>query len=413
MLVLCGAARAGDPARDDKSLGGEFTIYTVDGTQEKARGIWFNAEDKEPRIEFEGAPPAYAGGGRRSLPLSSFGYFENNLAKISKEGRYVVALRCGMSRDEDILTADSVKAGDGGTKLSGGVVGTVTYRENCVSRIIVTANYKDSHAAGLSPADEDVLVRANGDVSRGVLVSFDDDNVIFESGTLGKVTYKTAEVSLVMLVTVPAEANGKETARWKVMLSDKSRLVCLVRGISEGFIDLKDRFGHSLRLPLEHVISASYENPGYKYLSDLEPAEVIVKPHMIEGLPGLRREYRRDLSAKGTILSIKGRKFSKGLGVRASTTLRYKLGMSFNKFHATIGMDDCVDPRAGKLADARFYVYGDGKLLFKSGIKKYLDDPQDVRVDIKGVDVLELTVDFGETPEIGDWADWASARVTK
>jgi hypothetical protein len=101
--------------------------------------------------------------------------------------------------------------------------------------------------------------------------------------------------------------------------------------------------------------------------------------------------------------------FDKGLGVHSRTELDYQLDRAYESLVATIGIDDAVRPRGSVV----FRVLGDGKVLFDSGVLTGKDPPRDVNVNVVGVSLLTLVVDYGDELDLSDQADWGGARLLK
>ncbi|MBI4242544.1 MAG: NPCBM/NEW2 domain-containing protein [Planctomycetes bacterium] len=377
---------------------GEFTIYTIDGEKLTATKLSFD-ESKDKEL-------LYYGTEARQLKISRVNFVENNSASIAPSGDFQVSLT-----DGSILNCSSFVYDRGTVTVTNQILGVIELKDTLLSRVIVRKNFREEFLGQLADQNEDIVIKSNGDVSKGILNSADKNEIRFNSSSLGDVVYKISEIAAVSLVQHNKDNN--RLGLWKIVFSDQSRLLGSISAITDKTLTIRVIKDLALSVSLENVVSFSYENPNFRYLSDIEPVEAVVKPHSIEGLPELKREYQKDLSARKTILSIAGKRFSKGLGVRAQTILKYKLGREYKLFHSAIGIDDCVDLSARKYADVRFYVYGDDKELFKSGIKKYGDAPEEIKVNVSSVNILELRADFGDVPEVGDWADWASARVTK
>jgi hypothetical protein len=57
-------------------------------------------------------------------------------------------------------------------------------------------------------------------------------------------------------------------------------------------------------------------------------------------------------------------------------------------------------------------IAGDGKTLWEGDIRG-TDPPQELEVGIEGVKRLEITADYGDDLDIGDYLDLCEARVTK
>ncbi|WP_245619456.1 NPCBM/NEW2 domain-containing protein, partial [Deinococcus marmoris] len=109
----------------------------------------------------------------------------------------------------------------------------------------------------------------------------------------------------------------------------------------------------------------------------------------------------------GTTLKVGGRSFTKGLGVHAASEIRYALGGQCNTFSAFVGIDEEV----GKLGSAQFSVFGDGKMLFDSGVRRGGDLSLPVNVSVAGVRELRLLVSDGGDDNFYDHADWGEAAV--
>ncbi|OLV17044.1 NPCBM/NEW2 domain-containing protein [Deinococcus marmoris] len=109
----------------------------------------------------------------------------------------------------------------------------------------------------------------------------------------------------------------------------------------------------------------------------------------------------------GTTLRIGGRTFAKGLGVHAASEIKYALGGQCNTFTAFVGIDEEV----GKLGSAQFRVFGDGKMLFDSGVRRGGDLSLPVDVSVAGVKELRLVVSDGSDNNFYDHADWGEAAL--
>jgi hypothetical protein len=101
-------------------------------------------------------------------------------------------------------------------------------------------------------------------------------------------------------------------------------------------------------------------------------------------------------------LSVNYHFYDKGIGSHADSELTYHLGRKFSKFSADFG----IDTESDQNAKVYFSLVGDGKELFKSGVKGRFDKPGTTAIDVKGVNYLTLKiVKAGET-NFGAHADW-------
>jgi len=118
------------------------------------------------------------------------------------------------------------------------------------------------------------------------------------------------------------------------------------------------------------------------------------------GTPQVNRAIRE------SPLAIAGRKFDRGVGTHATSTLWVELSGRAERFDAFVGVDDA----AGGNASVVFRILGDGRKLFDSGTMVPGTPAKEVNLDLRGVKTLLLQVtDAGDG--IGfDHANWAEAR---
>ena len=112
-------------------------------------------------------------------------------------------------------------------------------------------------------------------------------------------------------------------------------------------------------------------------------------------------------ASDGATITLNGTTFAKGLGVHAPSSIEFRPDGKCSSFAATIGVDDEV----GSNGSVIFQVWGDGNLLFQSGILTGSSASQNVSVNVTGRTELRLTVGGGIDTMNSDHADWANARV--
>jgi alpha-galactosidase len=114
----------------------------------------------------------------------------------------------------------------------------------------------------------------------------------------------------------------------------------------------------------------------------------------------------RDSSVDGHPLTIAGRHFEHGLGTHAASSL-YLAVNGAQKFSASVGVDGEV---VSTDASVEFFVLGDGRELWRSGVMRAGDAPKTLQVDLAGIKTLALKVgDAGDGINF-DHADWADAQ---
>lgn len=110
----------------------------------------------------------------------------------------------------------------------------------------------------------------------------------------------------------------------------------------------------------------------------------------------------------GNPIRIRGAAYSKGLGVHASSTVRYNIGGSCSVFASDIGVDDEVASQGS----VTFQVWGDGVKLYDSGLLTGASAVKSISVNVSAKTLLDLIVTDGGDGASNDHADWANARLT-
>ncbi len=114
-----------------------------------------------------------------------------------------------------------------------------------------------------------------------------------------------------------------------------------------------------------------------------------------------------DKSIDGNELSIAGEKFNNGIGTHSISTFLLNIDGKAKRFSAVVGLDD----EANKQGSVEFYVLGDKKILWQSGVMRKGDLAKIIDVDISKVKKLGLLVtDAGDGLDY-DHADWCNAKL--
>lgn len=125
------------------------------------------------------------------------------------------------------------------------------------------------------------------------------------------------------------------------------------------------------------------------------------------------KEFVKDKAKASTrsnaegMMQMNGLKFRKGLGVANVSSISYRLQGNWQTFRADVGIDDACRQNGG----LQFQVFGDGKLLFDSGL---IEAPAVVKpeLDIRGISVLNLrTTGVKSKNKVPVCANWANATV--
>ena len=114
--------------------------------------------------------------------------------------------------------------------------------------------------------------------------------------------------------------------------------------------------------------------------------------------------YDTDLSKFQPAKGAETQAYKRGLNVHSLSELTYFLNSGFAKFQATLV--------PGYQASVTFEIYGDGKLIYQSQKFTGATSPEEIIVDVTGIQTMKLVVTEGGNGWGGDWALWASPRLT-
>jgi hypothetical protein len=111
-------------------------------------------------------------------------------------------------------------------------------------------------------------------------------------------------------------------------------------------------------------------------------------------------------------MTMNGRRFDAGLGLRAGTEVEFDLKGLFATSSAAAGVDD-AGPESKKGDGLEFAVVGDGRLLWASGLVQKADPAKRFEISLAGVRTLVLKV--ASRGGGGGWrrlqGDWANAKL--
>jgi len=111
---------------------------------------------------------------------------------------------------------------------------------------------------------------------------------------------------------------------------------------------------------------------------------------------------------EGNPLKIKGKLYERGVGTVAESVLLIHLNGDAISFSAEVGVDDTK--RGSTRASVEFFVIGDGRMLWRSGIMHASESAKHCSVNLIGVKELLLKVGDADDGDNDDFADWADAK---
>lgn len=130
--------------------------------------------------------------------------------------------------------------------------------------------------------------------------------------------------------------------------------------------------------------------PHQSFLGDLKTVEAEEALPGSTKFPGAYRWPHRVNAAvhSGRPLRVRGREWARGLGVHSDSRLVFTLPKGSLELCGAAALDD----EAQGLGSVHFFIRGDGKVLFESGLLTGSDAPRHFRLDVAGVSRLELEV---------------------
>jgi len=181
----------------------------------------------------------------------------------------------------------------------------------------------------------------------------------------------------------------------------------------------------TLLLDLDEISLVQIIGGRVQYLSQLVP--IAVQEQTILAPP---QPYAMDQSCQGDAISIAGKRYPWGIGVHANSELALALNGRFKEFRSDVG----IATRMGKRGSVVFSVWAERKVarktdkdgkevveviepgtkLYESPVCRGSDEkPREISVPVVGVKELLLKVTDADDLDLGDVANWGSARVLR
>lgn len=113
-------------------------------------------------------------------------------------------------------------------------------------------------------------------------------------------------------------------------------------------------------------------------------------------------------SGDGSIITLNGQTYQKGLGVHANSEIVYDISKDYSQFLADIGIDDEAGSSRGSVI---FQVWADGTNIYESVLIAGRAPIIHIDLNVTGVDELKLIVTDAGNGNDYDHADWAGIRL--
>ena len=138
-----------------------------------------------------------------------------------------------------------------------------------------------------------------------------------------------------------------------------------------------------------------------------------LKPHQLflTDLPVLsaKQDYGQlniNKNVNGNTLSAASRRYARGLGTHANSTIEYELPPRSEKFSVAVALDDGIES-----ASVKFSIWGNDRLLWESRHHYGSENPEYIELDVQNVHRLRLQVDSINDIS-SDHANWLSPILT-
>jgi len=268
----------------------------------------------------------------------------------------------------------------------------------------VSAVRFDEHAPMPDAVTEDTVVLA-GDRVQGAIGSVSGGKLtITLSGKAIPVDLAKVKALALAPRAQPEETTPPAGLLLAIDLGGGERLSGRWVRLTEDLLTIRMAWGDTIDIPVASISRLEVKNGRLIFLSDVQPSEARHVPYLDGAFP-----HRADRAVSGKPLKLGGKVYARGIGVHSRSELTYTLDGSYKTFAAVVGIDDAV---AGA-GSAVFRVFGDDKLLFESKPLRGGGPPVAVKVEMKGVLLLRLEVDYADNGDIGDHADWGDAQLLR
>lgn len=182
------------------------------------------------------------------------------------------------------------------------------------------------------------------------------------------------------------------------------RFVGRLVGAEPGYLLIRTRALGEVSVPREMIDEVQVGLGRMVYLSEMTPL-LVEQQNLITS----RRPLAVDRSLYDAPIALAGERFERGVCMRSRSTAIYRLDGQFAQFVSTVGIADDVRP----LGNASLRVIGDDKTLWSNESIRGDQSPQQLAIDVEGVRVLTLEVDFGADLDLSDHVCWGAARLIR
>ena len=119
------------------------------------------------------------------------------------------------------------------------------------------------------------------------------------------------------------------------------------------------------------------------------------------GIPQIKKSF------KETPLSIGNKVYTRGVGTIATSSYLINVNRTGKSFHSKVGVDDSSNESGSVI----FYILGDKKILWESGLMRKGDSAKVADLDIREISKLGLLISDGNDGNSRDYANWIETKI--
>ena len=119
------------------------------------------------------------------------------------------------------------------------------------------------------------------------------------------------------------------------------------------------------------------------------------------GIPQINKSF------KETPLSVGNQVYSRGVGTIATSSYLINVNRTGKSFHSKVGVDDSSNESGSVI----FYILGDKKILWESGLMRKGDSAKVADLDIREISKIGLLVSDANDGNSRDYANWIDTKI--
>ncbi|GJM24685.1 MAG: hypothetical protein DHS20C16_11000 [Phycisphaerae bacterium] len=255
-------------------------------------------------------------------------------------------------------------------------------------------------------AGEDILLARSEKAADGVRAIH---GVLVELGpTAGEFRFndraRRIRLEKIHALVFAASLDSISAAQSTLRLASGDAFAGSLGSIEDGQLTFSTSFKQTVTCAIDDVESLTLNGDRIIYLDTLEPHS-----HSSSGVVHDGWTFRKNRNVFNKTMRMDGVAFEHGIGVHAHSEIQYRLAGAYETFAATIGLDDAVRP-SGSVS---FKIMVDGKIAYDGKPMTGSERAVPVNVSVAGAEWLTLIVESADRADVGDWANWASARLVK